>query len=117
MARIGVLDLVGERQILPDFRVTRDVGAVNGTAVFQKLLPELVARVELCEILVDESPGLFTVERIGPALGKLDLDLAVCDLVLELRRAPAGPPVEPQPVLHADGLGLGVVREDAGMGD
>ena len=71
MARIGVLDLVGERQILPDFRLTRDVGAVNGTAVFQKLLPELVTLVELREILVDELPCLFPVERIGPAFGEL----------------------------------------------
>ena len=49
--------------------------------------------------------------------GTCALILPICDFVLELRRAPAGAPVEPQPVLHADGLGLCIMREDAGMGD
>ncbi len=62
-------------------------------------------------------PGVFTVELIGPAFGKVDLDLAVRDLVLELGGAPTGAPVELQPILDADGLGLRVVREDAGVGD
>ena len=85
--------------------------------VLHDLLSELVTLVELREILLDGFPGLFTVERIGPALGKVDLDLAVRDLVLELGGAPTGAPVELQPVLDADGLGFRVVREDAGVGD
>ena len=78
---------------------------------------DLVTLFELRDVLVDDRPRLFTVERIGPAFGKLGLDLAVRDLVLELGSAPAGAPVELQPVLDAYCLGLRVVGEDAGVGD
>ena len=50
-------------------------------------------------------------------LGKSTLILPRGDLVLELGGAPAGAPVELQPFLDAEGLGLRVVREDAGVGD
>jgi hypothetical protein len=86
-------------------------------AVLHDLLSELVALVELLEVLVEDLPGIFTVERIGPTLRKCDLDLAVGDLVLELGRAPTGAPVELQPILDAVGVGLRVVREDSGVGD
>ena len=117
MPRIGVLDLVGERQGLADLRGALDVGTLDVATVLHDLLPELVALVELGEILLDDLPGIFTVERIGPALGKVGLDLAVRDLVFERGGAPAGAPIELQPILDAQGLGLGVVREDAGVGD
>ena len=102
---------------MPTFWLALDVGTVDLAAVLHDLLPDLVTLVKLREILIDDCPGIFTVERIGPALGKFDLDLAVGDLVLELGGAPAGAPVERQPILDADGLGLRVVGEDAGVGD
>src|SRR5262245_2413686 len=117
MPGICVLDLVGERQRLAGLRGALDVGTLNVAAVLHDLLPQLVALVELGEILLDDLPGIFAVDRIGPAFGKVDLDLTVRDLVFERGRAPAGAPIELQPILDAEGLGLGVVREDAGVGD
>src|SRR5262245_25009839 len=117
MSGIGVLDLVGERQSLADLWSALDVGTVDLAAVLHHLLPELVTLVELGEILLDDLPGIFTVERIDPAFGKVDLDLAVRDLVFERGGAPAGAPVELEPILDAKGLRLGVVREDARVGD
>src|SRR5262245_51862920 len=116
VSSVGVLDLVGERQILADLLVARDVGTVDLAAVLHDLLPDLVTLVKLGEILLDDLPGIFTIEWIGPALWKVDLDLAVCDLVFEIGGAPGGAPVELQPILGAKGLSLGVVREDAGVG-
>ncbi len=55
--------------------------------------------------------------RIRPAFREIDLDLLVRDLVFESARAPARAPIELQPVLDVVGLGLRVVREDAGVGD
>src|SRR5262249_6600727 len=112
---IEVFDLVGERQSLTDLRVALDGGTVDFGAVLHDLPPELVPLVELLEILVDDLPGIFTIEPIGPALRKVDLDLAASDLVFELVGAPAGAPVELQPFLHGEGLGFRVVREDAGV--
>src|SRR5262249_55873814 len=86
-------------------------------AILHDLAPELVALIELLEILLDDLPGVLAIEPVGPSLGKGDLDLAAGHLVLELGGAPAGAPVELQPVLHGEGLGLDVVREDAGMGN
>src|SRR5262245_12074542 len=117
MPRVGVLDLIGERQRLADLRSPFDSGTVYLAAVLHDLLPELVTLLELGEILLDDLPGIFTVERIDPAFGKVDLDLAVRDLVFERGSAPAGAPVELQPILDAKSLRLGVVREDARMGD
>src|SRR5262249_38292508 len=79
------------------------------------LPPELVPLVELCEVLVDDLAGIFTIEPIGPALRKVDLDLAPSDLVFELVGTPAGAPVELQPFLHGEGLGFRVVREHGGV--
>src|SRR5690606_19883049 len=42
---------------------------------------------------------------------------SACDLVLELRRAPAGAPVELHPLLDPEGLCFRVVREDARVSD
>ena len=78
---------------------------------------DLVPLVEAADILLDDLPGVFAVERIGPALGEVDLDLAGCDLVLELSRSPAGAPVELQPFLHSEGLRLRIVGEHAWVGD
>src|SRR4029453_4407914 len=117
MPGIGVLDLVGERERLADLRGALDVGTLDFAAVLHDLLPELVTLVELGEILLDDLPCIFAVERIGPAFGKGDLDLAVRDLVFERGGAPAGAPIELQPILDAEGLGLGVVREDARVCD
>src|SRR5215510_1806932 len=117
MPGVGVLDLVRERQRLADLRSTLDERALDLAAVLHDLLAELVTLRELGEILVDNLAGIFTVGRIGPTLGKLDLDLAVGDLVFERGRAPAGAPVELEPILDAKSLSLGVVREDARVGD
>ena len=118
MPRISVLDPVGKRKILTDPGVAFNFGTVDVAAVFQDLLPDLVSFVELCEILVDELPGVFTIDRIGPALGKLDLAPAFRDFILEFGGSPTGAPVELQPFLHGSGLGgLRIVREDAGVGD
>src|SRR5262245_58231096 len=116
MSGIGVLDLVGERQRLADLWSTLDKRTLDLAAVLHDPLAELVTLRELGEILVDNLTGIFTVDRIGPAFGKVDLDLAVGDLVFKRGRAPAGAPVELEPILHAKSLSLGVVREDARVG-
>src|SRR5690606_962351 len=79
--------------------------------------PELVALVKLREILLEDLVSIFTIERICPALGEIDSNSACCDFVLELRCAPAGAPVELQPIFDAIGLRRRVMRENAGMGD
>src|SRR5262245_57912593 len=117
MSGIGVLDLVGARQRLADLRSTLDERTLDLAAVLHDPLAELVTLRELGEILVDNLTGIFTVDRIGPAFGKVDLDLAVGDLVFKRGRAPAGAPVELEPILDAESLSLGVVREDARVGD
>src|SRR5262245_22680432 len=117
VAGIEIFDVVGERQILADLRFALDVGTVDLAAVLHDLPPELVALAELGEVLVDDLPRIFTVEGIGPTLGNVDLDLSVCDLVVEVVAAPALAPIELQPFLDAKGLGFGVVRKDAGVGD
>ena len=71
----------------------------------------------LREVLVDDLAGILAVERIGPTLGKVDLDLAGRDFFLERDGAPAGAPIELQPFLHGEGLGFRIVREDAGVRD
>ncbi len=46
------------------------------------------------EVLVEDLPGIITVERIGPALGKKStLILPSCDLSSNSRKHPAGAPV------------------------
>src|SRR5690606_9208890 len=117
VSRIEVRDLVGERQSPPDPRAALEERSFHLGAVFHDLPAELVTLIELREILLDDLPGVFTIERIRPAHWEVHLDLAACDLVLELRRAPAGAPVELQPILDAEGLCFRVVREDAGMRD
>ncbi len=94
MAGVGVLDLVGERQVLADLWLSLNVGTVDMAAVFHDLLTDLVALVELGEVLVDDLAGFFAIERISPAFRESDFDLAVCNLVLEIGGSPTGTPVK-----------------------
>ena len=117
MPLVGIGDLIGEAETLPGAGRAVEVGAVHTHAVLENLAAQFPLLLEQFQVCLDDRAGVFPVKTIGPGFGEFNLDLAFLHLVFPFRIPPGRAIVELQPFLDTELLGIGVVREDAGMGD
>ena len=90
---------------------------VDVRAVLHHLAANVALVIELLEVVVDDFAGIVAVVGFGPHRREVDLDQAVGHAVFEFFGAPAGAPVEREPLVHRPAVGLQVEREHARVCD